>query len=47
MNTSSSFHYRHKSVVVMIKLHKNYEGVTKSFRTESVTKYMFTFGITR
>jgi hypothetical protein len=24
-----------------------YEGVSKSFRTESITKYNFTFGITR
>jgi hypothetical protein len=23
-----------------------YEGVTKSFRTDSITKYMLTFGIT-
>jgi hypothetical protein len=24
----------------------NYEGVSKSFRTESITKYTLTFGIT-
>jgi len=26
---------------------EHYEGVSKSFRTESITKYTFTLGITR
>jgi len=28
-------------------MQKLYEGVSKSFRTESITKYTLTFGITR
>jgi len=31
----------------MLPYYRIYEGVTKSFRTESITKYRLTFGITR
>jgi hypothetical protein len=32
---------------VLCELQVKYEGVSKSFRTESITKYTLTFGITR
>jgi hypothetical protein len=36
-----------RNVCTVILLDAPYEGVTKSFRTESITKYTLTLGITR
>jgi hypothetical protein len=39
--------YRHLHHFPIHNYFSNYEGVSKSFRTESITKYTLTFGITR
>jgi hypothetical protein len=35
------------TLVYLTRAHSLYEGVSKSFRTESIKEYILTFGITR